>query len=273
MIRTEQFGDRGGPEMARRLGIPIRTWYNYEGGVTVPAEVLLRFIEQTGVEVLWLLHGRGPKFRRFAPSTSDPGDEAPDSARALLRRALELLEDDGAFGEDHGLGAADDRGPEADRELPDDLVLLRVEDLSPGDRAEATPSPSALLVERDRIDDGRRVRCLRVRGDAMAPLLADGALVGYDEVAEATEQLDGDLVVAPVNGRPIVRRLLLAGRIALLRAENPDAEPAVIPIDLDADAADELRFRRVLWSSTPHGSGSPTAAHGAPADSRSRNAT
>ena len=31
-LRLELFGDRGGPEMARRLGIPVRTWYNYEGG-------------------------------------------------------------------------------------------------------------------------------------------------------------------------------------------------------------------------------------------------
>jgi hypothetical protein len=44
-LRIELFGDRGGPELARQLEIPNRTWYNYEIGVTVPAEVLLRFIE------------------------------------------------------------------------------------------------------------------------------------------------------------------------------------------------------------------------------------
>ena len=32
ILRSELFGDRGGPEMARRLGIPVRTWYNYEAG-------------------------------------------------------------------------------------------------------------------------------------------------------------------------------------------------------------------------------------------------
>ena len=45
--------------MARRLGIPVRTWYNYEGGVTVPAEVILKIIELTSVEAGWLLHGEG----------------------------------------------------------------------------------------------------------------------------------------------------------------------------------------------------------------------
>ena len=50
LLRLELFGERGGPEMARRLGIPVRTWYNYEGGVTVPAEVVLKIIELTAVE-------------------------------------------------------------------------------------------------------------------------------------------------------------------------------------------------------------------------------
>src|SRR4028119_2092392 len=33
-IRAELFGERGGPEMARRLGIPVRTWENAEAGGT-----------------------------------------------------------------------------------------------------------------------------------------------------------------------------------------------------------------------------------------------
>src|SRR5215467_11341160 len=66
-LRLELFGDRGGPEMARRLGIPVRTWYNYEGGVTVPAEVVLKIIELTSVEPGWLLHGKGSKFRHVRP--------------------------------------------------------------------------------------------------------------------------------------------------------------------------------------------------------------
>lgn len=36
-LRRELFGDDGGGELARRLGVPARTWSNYEGGVTVPA--------------------------------------------------------------------------------------------------------------------------------------------------------------------------------------------------------------------------------------------
>src|SRR5205807_10671382 len=62
-LRAELYGDRGGPELARQLGLPVRTWYNYESGVTVPAEVILKIVELTSVEPIWLLHGKGPKFR------------------------------------------------------------------------------------------------------------------------------------------------------------------------------------------------------------------
>ena len=49
------------------LGIPARTWYNYEIGVTVPAEVILRFIDVTFVEPRWLLNGQGEKYRTRSP--------------------------------------------------------------------------------------------------------------------------------------------------------------------------------------------------------------
>jgi hypothetical protein len=66
-VRTDLYGEKGAAEMAHALGVPERTWYNYERGVTVPAEVLLRFIERTGAEPLWLLHGHGEKYRVGPP--------------------------------------------------------------------------------------------------------------------------------------------------------------------------------------------------------------
>jgi hypothetical protein len=111
-LRIELFGARGGPELARRLGIPSRTWYNYEGGITVPGEILLRIIDVTSVEPKWLLHGTGP---RFSAPGGDPSESVPSSAIkinavvasaikpdvagsskvaacTLLRAALQLLE-------------------------------------------------------------------------------------------------------------------------------------------------------------------------------------
>ena len=91
-LRSELYGDRGGPEMARRLGIPVRTWYNYEGGVTVPAEVILRIIELTAVEAGWLLHGEEPKFRNQITERGDRGGPPAVTVGALLRTALQILE-------------------------------------------------------------------------------------------------------------------------------------------------------------------------------------
>src|SRR5262245_57538454 len=94
-LRLELFGDRGGPEMARRLGLPVRTWYNYEGGVTVPAEVILKIIELTSVEPSWLLHGKGTKFRQARAEGLDAAAPAM-TVGALLRTALRILENEGS---------------------------------------------------------------------------------------------------------------------------------------------------------------------------------
>jgi hypothetical protein len=63
LIRSEMFGEHGGPELADRLGLPFRTWFNYENGVTIPGEILLHFLEITATEARWLLRGEGPKYQ------------------------------------------------------------------------------------------------------------------------------------------------------------------------------------------------------------------
>src|SRR3954465_9105348 len=92
-LRSELYGERGGPELARQLGLPVRTWYNYESGVTVPAEVILRIIELTSVEPTWLLHGKGQKFRARAPEGHEGGTGPGVSVGSLLRTALQMLEE------------------------------------------------------------------------------------------------------------------------------------------------------------------------------------
>jgi hypothetical protein len=56
-VRLKMYGEQGGPLMAEALGVPARTWANYESGVVIPGLVLLRFIQVTGVEPHWLLTG------------------------------------------------------------------------------------------------------------------------------------------------------------------------------------------------------------------------
>lgn len=61
-LREDLYGKHGGPLLAETLGIPFRTWHNYETGCTMPAQMLLRFIEITGANPHWLLTGKGEKF-------------------------------------------------------------------------------------------------------------------------------------------------------------------------------------------------------------------
>jgi hypothetical protein len=61
-VREEIYGLHGGPLLAQALGLPFRTWFRYESGVTIPAEVVLRFVELTEASPHWLLTGEGPRF-------------------------------------------------------------------------------------------------------------------------------------------------------------------------------------------------------------------
>jgi hypothetical protein len=65
-VRGEPYGEEGVPTLAAVLGLPARTWTNYEAGVTLPAQVVLALLEATGVRPHWLLSGVGPMFRDAA---------------------------------------------------------------------------------------------------------------------------------------------------------------------------------------------------------------
>jgi hypothetical protein len=74
-VRQEIFGPAGAPLLAITLGLPLRTWLNYEAGVTIPGEVLLRFIETSRIDAHWLLTGEGPKYRpdiKSSPERQSP---------------------------------------------------------------------------------------------------------------------------------------------------------------------------------------------------------
>jgi hypothetical protein len=62
-VRLELFGEHGGPEMARRLSLPVRTWYDCETGESIPGEVLVLLVERTEACPAWLLTGREPMLR------------------------------------------------------------------------------------------------------------------------------------------------------------------------------------------------------------------
>jgi hypothetical protein len=62
-LREELYRDDG-EVLAEDLRLPLRTWQNYEAGCTIPATVLLEFIEMTGAHPHWLLTGEGDRYLR-----------------------------------------------------------------------------------------------------------------------------------------------------------------------------------------------------------------
>jgi hypothetical protein len=254
-LRSELFGDRGGPEMARRLGIPVRTWYNYEGGVTVPAEVILKIIELTSVEAGWLLHGEEPKFRHLAPERRELGGQPVVTVGALLRTALQLLEKDEPVWPKHDeTGPVQIEGPAAGS---DKMALAH--DLRSSHQHEAAEAANRMEDDGSRFAQSRRDwlaaqrdnRCIQVNGDAMAPILADGASVAFAKNEEEFQQLDGKMVVTWVDNQPLVRWFQNCGRFALLRAENANTVPQQVLVDLE-DSQQRPRFRRVVGFNSPH---------------------
>jgi hypothetical protein len=73
-IRLDRFGEHGILTLSKAMGIPARTWENFEAGVQVPGWALLQFIEFSGVEPHWLLTGEGERYRdRFEGSFQRSG--------------------------------------------------------------------------------------------------------------------------------------------------------------------------------------------------------
>jgi len=230
-LRLELFGERGGPEMARRLGIPVRTWYNYEGGVTVPAEVVLKIIELTSVEPAWLLNGKGPKFRSSGRvELWDSSSKPSMTVGALLRTALQLLE-----GDEPDAASPGQNGDPS----PLETELRRFE------------MPLASPARNEWLEARQENRCIRVTGNSMAPIVADGAYVAFCGHDEEISQIDGKMVVVWIDDVPQVRWFRQCGRYAMLRAENPETVPQQQLVDLEGRDG-RPRWRRVLWIDTPH---------------------
>jgi hypothetical protein len=237
-IRQELFGDHGGPELARRLNLPARTWYNYETGVTVPAEVLLTFIDQTGANPLWLLTGEGPKYRRASGDLS----VAELTPIELIRRGLEKLEQE-----------------------PSDIVIVAPENL-PGEFKSDFVAVSLVPMDyltRDYIDPAviegyimayrqwlpnpTATVGVRLSNDAMYPILPSGSVVAIDRSRRDIQSLQGRMVAACPEGEPMIRWLDLSGRHMILRPNQPSREFPLIPVEINGNAPD-LIIGQVVWS-------------------------
>ena len=238
-IRQELFGEHGGPELARLLGLPARTWYNYETGVTVPAEVLLSFIELTGTNPFWLHSGEGPRFRR-----NDQSDILSELTPVqLIRRGLEKLEDT-----PYEVVVLT---PESltDQNLSDFVAVPLVSPTSLSHRlAAAGPAMGHVLAYRQWIPNPLSTVALRLEDEAMNPILPAGSVVAIDRTSTDAASLQGRIVAARPEGDVIIRWLEVSGRHLLFRPNRPGPESPIIPIEVEDPAAAESVIGQVVWS-------------------------
>ncbi|MFO0887881.1 MAG: S24 family peptidase [Isosphaeraceae bacterium] len=233
-IRQELFGDHGGPELARRLGLTPRIWYNYETGVTVPAEILLAFIEQTGANPSYLISGEGPKYRR--PSDEPlPADLTPVE---LIRRGLERLE--------RSAGEVVIVPPET---MSSDYVAVNVYPLERIGGATLAPSDieGQIMAHRQLLTDPAGTIAVRVTDSAMHPILPMGSIVAVDRSLTDPVRLSGQIVAASPEGTPMIRLLEVSGRHLILRPSSPSRDFPMVPVQIEANRPSRI-IGRVAWS-------------------------
>jgi DNA-binding transcriptional regulator YiaG len=56
-VRTDLYGEFGIESFARALNLPVESWRNFEQGVTMPAEIMLKFLDITDTDPHWMLSG------------------------------------------------------------------------------------------------------------------------------------------------------------------------------------------------------------------------
>jgi SOS-response transcriptional repressor LexA len=237
-IRQELFGDHGGPELARRLNLPARTWYNYETGVTVPAEVLLSFIEQTGANPMYLISGEGPKFRR-------PTDERLLSELTpieLIRRGLEKLERTS----NEVVVVAPENLPS---DVASDFTAVSLYPLSEIGKRALDPSQveGYIMAYRHWLPNPSQTIGVRMIDDSMHPILPAGSIAAVDRSMSNPLLLDGRIVAACPEGEPMIRWLEVSGRHVILRPNQQGREYPLVPVEID-DSRPSFIIGQVVWS-------------------------
>jgi len=237
-IRQELFGDHGGPELARRLNLPARTWYNYETGVTVPAEVLLSFIEQTGANPLYLVSGEGTKYRR----SSDERLLSELSPIELIRRGLEKLERTTT----EVVVVAPESLP---AEVASEFTAVSLYPLSQINRPLLDPSQveGYVISYRQWLANPSQTIGVRMPDAAMHPILPVGSIVAIDRSMTNPAQLHGRIVAASPDGVPVIRWLEVSGRHVILRPNQQSRDFPLVPVDLE-DSGTAFIIGQVVWS-------------------------
>lgn len=206
--------------------------------MTVPAEVLLGFIDQTGATPLWLLSGEGSKYRR----SRDEVALADLSPIELIRRGLEKLEQEPG---DVVVVAPENLPGEAMSEF----VAVGLVPMSVLPRRSIHPSrvEGYIMAYRQWLPNPSETIGVRLEDDSMHPILPMGSIVAIDLSQTDPSRLQGRLVAACPEDEPLIRWLDVSGRHLILRPGHPSKDHPMIPVELDA-LSPGLILGQVVWS-------------------------
>jgi hypothetical protein len=224
--------------------LPARTWYNYETGVTVPAEVLLGFIDQTGANPTWLLTGEGARYR----NASDNRSISELSAVDLIRRGLEVLERSGS---EPGVAIADTLLNQDATEFVSvnvyPLPMIGNQVLDP------TLVEGHVLAYRHWLPHPKETVGALLGDDSMHPILPAGSVVAVDRTQTGAVDLHGQIVAARHEKETIVRWLEVSGSHVILRPHQQSKEFPLIPVEYNP-RAQQLVIGQVVWAWSRFGS-------------------
>lgn len=226
--------------MARRLNLPARTWYNYETGVTVPAEILLAFIELTGASPNYLVSGEGARY-------AGGGAERPMadlSPIELIRRGLEKLERERAVP-----SPAEANGePHPSRENGEFLAVpVFAPEALNGSPLDPAQAEGQVMAFRQWLPNPSSTIAVKVADDAMNPMLPRGSIVAIDRSDTDPAELQGKIVAVRHDGELMIRWLDGGGRHLVLRPNQPGRAHPLVPVELN-DTASGFLLGRVVWS-------------------------
>jgi len=193
------------------------------------------------VDLYWLLTGEGSMTRPAGDLAvveggvpaevleAVPDQELLDQVGHRMRGVtpIEVAAELTIIGDEEALAAADGN---AWRDQYVALPLLRDEAAAGmGREIDDNAIDGYVILYRAWIDRPEDIRCLRVTGDSMAPILAERSIVAIDTASRVIEDLHGKMVAALTDDGGVTIKWLEVGQNALiLKPENPTYRSIVV---------------------------------------------
>lgn len=205
-------------DAATRLGVPYRTYQDYERDVKAPGANSIDAFIKAGISADWLIGGRG-KMLLSENASKDLGPLRANESRAGYV-AIALYND---------VRAAAGAGAVVEKEVPDDVLVFKEDWV----RFELGAKPQDLQL-------------IRVAGDSMEPTLRSGDVILIDIRAKHPDR-EGVYIIR-LGEMLLVKRLqALPGGVVSVMSDNPAFASFTVKLS-DIDGNQCAIIGRVVWS-------------------------